>query len=256
MLHQIITLASYLILEAFRTRFFTALLVLILIGFGFSLFVGQVAIVEKQAIQGGLLAAFLRLMVIYAVSLFVIISTVREFHDHAIYLWLSLPLPRSVYFLGRLSGFILIACLSVFLISLTLLTYVPWLNLLFWSISLSCELLIMTAVSLLFALTLHQTVQAFSAVVGFYILARSINGLQLMVQSPLQMTNNFFDQLINQFVYFLAMLLPNLDRFTRSEWLLYPLPDSGILIEILIQTGIYLLLLISMSLFDLYRKNL
>jgi hypothetical protein len=52
------------------------------------------------------------------------------------------------------------------------------------------------------------------------------------------------------------MLLPNLERFTQSEWLVYHTGNLGNLTEIVLQTVIYVILLVTMSLFDLYRKNL
>jgi len=257
MIAQIFTLARYVALEAFRTRLFVVIATLLLIGIGLSLFLGQIALIEVQAIQSSLLAAFLRLTTLYLMSLFVITSMVREFNDRSIYLWLSFPLSRSVYLLGKLSGFAIIAWLIAVSSAIPLLKYAPYLQVGLWSFSLWCELLIVCAVSLLFVLTFHQTVQAFSAVLGFYILARSINAIQLMTQSPVaHSSSSWIDSLINQLVTLLAMLLPNFERFTQSKWLVYAtgsMEDMGI---IAFQTLIYVILLVTMSLFDFYRKNL
>jgi hypothetical protein len=114
----------------------------------------------------------------------------------------------------------------------------------------------MTALSLFLALTFHQTVQAFSVVLGFYILARSIATLQLIAQGPLNNSQLWINQLINGLINWLAMLLPSLDRFTQSEWVVYHTGSIDNLLEIFVQTIIYVILLIAMSLFDFYRKNL
>lgn len=253
---QIFTLAALVIQEALRTHFFAVVIIVLLIGFGLALFVGQIAIIESTAYQSSLLAAFLRLSAVYVVSLFVITSIVREFHDHSIYLWLSLPMQRSTYFLGKLSGFALVASITAILFGIALLGYVPYQQVGLWTLSLFCELLLIMTVSLLCVLTFPQTVQAFSVVLGFYILARSIGAMQLMAQGPLNDPQSWGDQLINVLVKLLAMLLPNLERFTQSEWLVYHTGNLESLLEIVVQTVIYLLLLIGMSLFDLYRKNL
>ncbi len=105
----ILTLAALVALEALRTRFFAVIIILLSIGFGLAIFVGQVTVIETLAYQSSLLAAFLRLSAIYVVSLFVITSMVHEFNNHAIYLWLSLPMRRSTYFFGKFSGFALVA---------------------------------------------------------------------------------------------------------------------------------------------------
>lgn len=256
MIRQTLTLATYILLEALRTRFFIIIIFLLLIGFGLTAFLGQVAIIEKTAVQSSLLAAYLRLSAVYIVSLFVITSMVREFSDHSIYLWLSFPLKRSTYLFGKLGGFMVIAAITATLFGLSLLGYVPYSQAILWTISLLCELFILVAVSLLCVLTFRQTVPAFSAVLGFYLLARSITAMQLMVQGPLQNTQSLADQFISSFVTLLAMLLPNLEQFTQSSWLVYHTGSFTSLILIGIQTIIYVTLLVAMSLFDFYRKNL
>ncbi len=255
-MRQIFTLAALVATEALRTRFFAIILVLLLIGFGLSLFLEQVTLIETVAYQSSLLAAFLRLSAVYVVSLFVIASMVHEFHDHSIYLWLSLPMQRSRYFLGKFSGFAIVACMTAILFGAALLGDIPYQQVGLWTLSLFCELLIITALSLLCVLTFPQTVQAFSVVLGFYILARSISAMQLMAQGPLSASQSYVDQLIYLLIKLLAMLLPNLERFTQSEWLVYHTGYLDNVLEIVVQTIIYVMLLIGMSLFDLYRKNL
>ena len=91
---------------------------------------------------------------------------------------------------------------------------------------------------------------------GFYILARSIDAIQLMAQGPLNNSQSSLDQFVNTLIKLLAMLLPNLERFTQSEWLVYHTGTLSNLMEVVLQTVIYVILLVTMSLFDLYRKNL
>ena len=256
MIRQIITLAIYVALEALRTRFFAVIVMLLLIGFGIALFLGQVTIIESAAYQSSLLAAFLRLGAVYVVSLFVITSMVHEFHDHSIYLLLSLPMQRTTYFIGKFSGFALVASITAILFGVALLGYVPYQQVGLWTLSLLCELLIITALSLWCVLTFHQTIQAFSVVLGFYILARSLSAMQLMAQGPLNDSRSWVDQLINMLIEMLATLLPNLERFTQSEWLVHHTGNVENLLTIFMQTIIYVILLVVMSLFDLYRKNL
>ena len=53
----------------------------------------------------------------------------------------------------------------------------------------------------------------------------------------------------------LALLLPNLDHFTRSEWLLYATGDWQALGLVAAQTAIYVGLLAACALCDFYRKS-
>lgn len=256
MKYQMFTLAKYVTQEALYTRFFVVMLTLLLIGLGITLFIGQITLTEGQAIKSSLLAAFLRLSAAYGLSLFVITSIVREFNDHTLYLWLSFPMRRGQYLVGKFSGFALVAAITALLYGSALSGYAPYDQIGLWTSSLFCELLIITALSLLCVFTFPHTLQAFSAVLGFYVLARSINAMQLMTQGPLQSSDTWGDHLVNNLVKLLAMLLPNLAHFTQSEWLAYQTGHLGNLGDIIVQTVIYVVLLVSMSLFDFYRKNL
>ncbi|MEZ5673666.1 MAG: hypothetical protein R3E08_15330, partial [Thiotrichaceae bacterium] len=86
--------------------------------------------------------------------------------------------------------------------------------------------------------------------------ARSIEAIQLMAQSPLNSSDLWQDKLIDGLIQLLAMLLPNLERFTQTGWLVYHSGGFNDLLMVAGQTVIYVILLIMMSLFDLYRKNL
>ena len=256
MFKKLIIMSRYVANEAWQTRFFLVVIALALIALGFGLFVGQIALTEKQAMQSSLVAAFLRLGAVYAISLFVISSMVREFQSKVIYLWLSMPLPRSVYLLSKLFGFALVAAVIAMIFGGTLFFYADPLQVTFWTISLFAELLIVTAVSLLFVISFPYTVPAFSAVTGFYILARSITAIQLMTQGPLFNSQTVVDQMIQGFVNFLAMLLPDLSQLSKSDWVVYQTATWETMLPIIMQSLIYSALLLSAGLFDLYRKNL
>lgn len=251
-----LTLARYVLLEAIRTRFFGVMIIVLALGMGIALFLAQVSLTESQAVQSSILAAFLRLSAVYAMSLFVISSMTREFHDRSLHLWLAFPLARGSYFLGKFLGFAGVAgLLSLMLIGVMLAYETHWQTLL-WGISLCCELLIVIGFSFFCVLSFQLSVPAFSAVAGFYLLARSISAVQTMSYSPLHNAPTWSDWCLHTFSDILVMLLPPLDRFTLSEWLVYHTGTWEQLGDILLQTIIYLGLLIVMSLFDLYRKEI
>jgi hypothetical protein len=107
---------------------------------------------------------------------------------------------------------------------------------------------------LLCLFSLHQVTFALSMVAGFYLLSRSISAIQLMGQSPL-VDAGLSQQAIGTLVDIIAFLLPELYRFTPSQWLIYHTATWQELAPILGQTAVYLVLLIGAGLFDLYRKN-
>ena len=256
MLRQLITLAFYVVQEALQTRFFILVLAMLLSSYGLVLFVGQVTLIETTITQTSISAGFLRLAAGYIISLFVISNMVREFHDKTIYLWLAAPVSRSTYLIGRFLGFAVVAGLVALACGVMLMGSANAFQVFLWTVSLSCELWLLCGLSLLCVLTFTHTVQAFSAVLGFYLLARSISGLQSMAQGTVIQPDTVSEHMIAGFMQLLAMLLPDLDQFTQTSWLVYEkgsLTDLGLVIG---QSVIYIILLLAMSLFDLYRKNL
>jgi len=63
-------------------------------------------------------------------------------------------------------------------------------------------------------------------------------------------------QALNTGIDGLALLLPHLNQFTRSDWLVYHSGSSAELGMIAAQTAIYVALLAAAALFDLHRKDI
>ena len=251
----ILTIAWFTVLEAMRSRLLWLIFAVLFAAFGLTQFIGNVAITEALEIKSGLLGAFLRLFAVFMISLFVATSMARELSDKGLELVLSLPIPRAAYYFGKLLGFSIVAWVTAVLIALLLLLYVPALQLVFWTASLTCELFIVASLSLLCLLSFHQVTLALSAVAGFYLLSRAIGSIQLIGQSPL-IGSDLPQQLISTVIDAIAFLLPELHRFTCSRWLIYHTAGWPDLVPILGQTAIYLTLLAGAGLFDFYRKNL
>jgi len=96
---------------------------------------------------------------------------------------------------------------------------------------------------------------ALAASSGFYVLARSVGGLQLLAHSP-GSGPSWPRQAMASAIDGLAMLLPRLDNFTRTEWLLYATGDWHALGMVAAQTLIYVALLTACALCDFYRRNI
>ena len=237
---QIATIAAYTFLEAARNRLAWLAVAFVLVGFALAEFVGDLAITESATFESGFLGAFLRFCAVFMAALFVITSMVREFDDKVLELVLALPVPRAHYYFGKLLGFSLLAALTAVVFGLVLLIYVPADQVALWVISLTCELLIVTALSLL----------------CLYLLARTIDAFRLMAEHPVAVAETLSHQVIQWVIEGLAFLLPSFERFTSSAWLVYHGGAWADLLPIAAQTLIYLVLLAGAALFDLYRKNL
>lgn len=255
MKHPFITIAKYTFLEAVKNRLFTLVLTGIAGVFALGQFAGELAITETYQVQGGLAGFITRLAAVFVVSLFVITSVVRELNDKTVDMIISLPLSRYVYFLGKLCGFFLLALIFSVLLGLPLAAYAEFSSVMLWTASLFCELSVIVALCLMCLFTFGNITTAFSAVIVFYLLARSISTIQLLSRSPILESTSLSQQFMNGVIDLLAYILPDLGSFTRTEWLVYGTGNTGDLPAIVVQSMIYISLISGIALFDLYRKS-
>jgi len=256
MIGPALTIAYFTVIEAIRNKLFIFTILFIIAMFGFSGFLGELAITETSQLQGAVLGFILRLFSITIVCLFVITSVVREFDDKRFELLLSLPIHRSSYYLGKLLGFTLLSFILTVLMGLPLVVYSGISQVMYWEISLLCELTIMVSASLFCLFTFGNITISFTVVSVFYLLARTISAIRLISENPVVSGDSLFQNLMGYMVEGISVFLPDFNIFTRSEWLIYGGLEWNSLIPVLTQTIIYVFLLSCASLFDLYRKNL
>jgi len=255
MLHPSLTVCRYSLLEAIRSRVFLSLIPVLLAVILLAQFIGEISVTETAENQSVIAAYVLRLAAVFITCLFVVSACHRELHEKTLDIILALPIGRFVYYVGKCSGFIILALLIAFLSSLPLLLYSEPANVLPWGLSLFCELIIMVTLSFAFGLALVNLTLSLVFVVGFYILARTITTIQLIAMSPVMESTSVYQEITSTLIDSLALLLPDLSRFTQSAWLVGHNPEGDV-IYVITQTVIYAILLSAIALFDLYRKQL
>ena len=252
----ILTIARFTALEAVRGRLAWLVAGFVIAGAALAVFAGEIAITETRGFRAGLLGAWLRTCAVFTVAAFVVASMVREQHDKGIELMLSMPLSRGTYCAGKLAGFASVSVLSALACALALMWLAPPTQVVIWVACLGLELLIVAAASVLCVFTFSQVAGALSAVIGFYALSRAMGALQLMAHEPLAGSPSVFRQFTRAFIDTLAFVLPDLDRFTKSDWLIHSAGTVADLGFAATQTVIYAMLLGAAAFFDLYRKAL
>lgn len=255
-MNAILPISYYTVLEALRNRLLWVVLGMAFAAWGLTAFVGELAITETREIQVSLLAWTLRLGAVFLVCLFVASSQAREFEDKGVELLLAFPMPRAAYYFGKLGGYVLTAWIISLCYGAITLLYASPAQALLWAMSLGMELMLVTALTLLLTLTFAQVTAAVAFTLAGYALARSIGALQLMAQGPLYDPSSHYQMLMARSVDLLAYLLPSLDRYTQTQWLVYSTGEWKDALWIVAQTAVYLLLLAGAALVDLYRKPL
>jgi len=252
---QILTIARYTIIESLRNRLL--LLTFLVVGISFALveFIGDLAITEHRVTQVAILAAFLRISAVVMVTLFVVSSTVRELQDKTLEMILAMPIRRGNYYLGKLIGYFYIALLVSVIFSVLLLLYADVEQVFIWMTSLFLELILVVALSLVMLFTFNQLPSALTAVFIIYGASRIVTSIFLMAKFPIIAHTSMAQQFMDAIIELMTWLLPDLHRFTQTEWLTYNTAEWGVLLPLFGQTMVYLIFLSFIALFDFYRKN-
>ncbi len=254
---HITTIGRYTALEALRTRVPATTLLTLCVLLGASLFVRELAVTESARFQTGFYAAAARLCAVFIAGLYVLASISREFNDKGLEVLLALDLPRSHYIWGKLCGFVLTAAGIAILLSLPLWLLSPAAAVLLWTASLAIELAIVVALALFCIVTFSQLLPAAGFVAAFYLLARSITAMRLMSAHPVAGEETLSHQFTSALVDGLAFLLPALDGWTQTAWLVDgPSGGAALVATLAIQGAIYVTLLTAAALFDFYRRSL
>jgi hypothetical protein len=255
MYRQIATIARYTLLEALRTRLPSLVLATIVLLTAVGFFVHEIAITESLRLQTGFYAASMRLAAVFMAGMYVLSSIAREFDDKGLDIALALDLPRSDYIFGKLAGFLAIAILIAAAVSAPLAFFAAPMAVLQWGFSMAFELAIVTALALFCILTFSQLMPAASFVLAFYLLARSLTAIRLMSAQPLTGADTLSHQLVGWLVEALALVMPALDAWTRTAWLVNQSADWSEIGILACQSALYVALLTAATMFDFYRKN-
>lgn len=253
---HITTIGKYTALEAVRTRVPATTLLTLALLFGASLFIRELAVTETARFQIGFYAAAARLCAVFLTSLYVLASVSREFNDKGLEVLLALDVPRSHYICGKLAGFALTACLIAMLLSLPLWMLAPAAAAWVWTFSLMIELALIAALSLFCIVTFSQLLPAAGFVAAFYLLARSVTAMRLISANPVAGDDALSHQFTRALVDGLGYLMPALDSWTDTAWLVNTLPETTVLPAIAAQGAIYIALLTAATLFDFHRRSL
>jgi ABC-type transport system involved in multi-copper enzyme maturation permease subunit len=252
---RIATIARYTLLEALRTRLPVLVLATLLALLAASFFVETIAVTEGARFQTSFYAAGVRVAAVFIAAMVVLVSVTRDFDDKGLDVVLALDLPRSHYVLGKLAGFLGIATLIAVAVAAPLAWSATAPALLQWTISLAVELAIVVALALFCVVTFNQLTPAASFVLAFYLLARSLTAIQLMSAQPLSGMDTLSHQVIRFVVDALALVMPALDAWTQTAWLVNQQAAWSAVFQVAALSALYVALLAAATMFDFYRKN-
>lgn len=252
---KILVLARFVLVEARRSGYPALVVSLLAVSVGLSMFVARLAITESSMLQLGMLAVLFRMTGVFLTSAFVCTSIVRESNDGGTEMLLSLPISRTVYYLGKLVGFSIFGVILAAIFSLAILAWHPSLAAIAWFISLALELTLVAAVSLFFVVTLGNIVSALASITALYVLSRLMPAIAAISAGPFFDEKSNLETLAGWAVKAVGLFLPDLDSVSKTEWLLYALPSSSEFLLILGHLLLFGCLVVIAGLFDFHRRT-
>lgn len=249
-----LSLIKYVFLAAIRDKLILALLLIMSIGAALSTFLGSAAIIEKDQFSLVFAAGSLRIITIVGLTLFIVFFLRRSFESKDIEYLLSKPVSRFKFLLSysfalsALSAFVSFVCgLVICIVSWTFNDYGHSL----WVLSLVVESIVMANVALFFSMYLTSASSASMAIFSFYILSRMMGQLLGIANSTL-VDDYGPAYMVLQFV---SVVIPRLDLFGQTSWLIYGMENLNYFLIILAQGIVFSVLVFLATLLDLIKRQ-
>ncbi len=250
-----LTNIRYILITALRDWLFLGLLIGVLCATGISAVLGGTAFLEEREMTMTFASGSARIMLMIGLIVFVCFHIRNAFDTKEIDVILSRPISRSNLVIAYWLGFALVSfLLTVPVVAiLGLIGVNDWGGYVGWGVSLVLEAGLVVALALFSAFTLRSAVASVLACMGFYVLSRMMEFFVLTAHGGIGRGGGYilFDYILST----VAVVVPRLDLFTKSEWLVYGFDTSRDWIVVLAQTVIFVPVLLLASIADFRRKQ-
>lgn len=250
-----ITNIRYILLTAMRDWLFWVLLIGVLCAASIAGLLGSTAFIESQEMTITYAAGTSRVMLMLGLIVFVCFHIRSAFDTKEIDVILSRPISRANLVLAYWLGFMLVSFILLLPI-VAIIGLVGSLNMkgfFFWSLSLLMESGIVVSLALFSAFALRSAVTSVLGCMGLYVISR------MMVFFVMTSENPMFNELKYIWLRFLlqaiSAIVPRLDFFAKSEWLVYGLKTGTEWSVFVLQAVIFVPLLLVASILDFRRKQ-
>jgi len=245
----------YIMITALRDWLFIGLLAGILLATMISATLGSTAFLEEKEMTITFAAGSSRLILIIGLIVFVCFHIRNAFDTKEIDVILSRPISRSNLVIAYWLGFAFVALLLTVpvVVIIGLIGVQSWSGFIGWSLSLLLETGLVVALALFSAFTLRSAVTSVIACMGFYALSRMMAFFIVTSQSGMVQEGKYV--FLKYVLQAISTMVPRLDLFAKTEWLIYGFNSSQDWLVYLIQTAIFVPLLLLASIADFRRKQ-
>lgn len=247
----------YILLTALRDWLFAGLLFGVVVASVISGLMGDMAMVEPEQLKLTYAAASSRLVLVVGLVVFVCFHVRSAFDTREIDVFLSRPISRPNLVISYWLGFSVVALL----LTLPSIGIVFWVGALdmkgfgIWALSLVLEMLMVVAAALFAAFTLRSAVSSVMATLGFYVLSRMMGFFIATSKSSLLFRDAGLNQFSEMAMQVLAIFVPRLDFFAKTEWLVYGVENMADIRLMVLQAVIIVPLLLMAAIIDFRNKQ-
>ena len=247
----------YVLLTATRDRLFIGLLVGILFAAYISSVLGSTAMLETDQMTLSFTAASARVIIMVGIIVFIGFHMRNAFDAREIDVLLSRPISRTTLVLSYWVGFAAVASCLV-LPTIVLVAILGTLNqtgFLLWAVSLLLESWLVVSIALFAALTIKSGVGTVLSSLAIYVLSRMMGFFLATINSASLFKEHEVNVGAQWLMKTIAMVVPRLDFYAKSQWLIYGAKSYEDLQLFLIQSAIFIPLLVAASIIDFKRKQ-
>ena len=253
------TLFKFILLTGLRDKLYLSLLIILAGAFGLSNLVGFSALAEETQMQTVYFSFLSRVIIVCGMMLFICFYINKEFEKKEIDFILSKPISRNTLILSYWGSFNLISLILVIPVAvvMALFSHPNLLGLLWWTISVILELMLVSTFAIVSSLILGSAVVSVLATFSFYFICRMMGFFVYSISLPknVDVAVGTWTDFTESLLKILSSVFPRLDLFGKSEWLIYGISNNGEIALILIQSLIYISLMLFIAFYDFRRKQ-
>jgi hypothetical protein len=248
-------IVKYTLIEAGKRRFVLLFALAMLLSIVISVYAASLSMLEKQQTMAAFYGFFMRLFSACLMASWVITAEAKALDQGNAPLFFALPINRLQYLLARLGGYAGIMVLALLILSLPLLVlHVSTATLLTWCLSAGCELLIVIVLSLMLVLIFSQPVVCLFLFGVVYLFARSSGEFWRHSDAILNGNPTLSEQIMAWPLNLSTYLVPRLEDFAGASWLLRDAVPDTTLLNVSIETAIYVPLLLAIAVERMHKR--
>lgn len=250
-----LTNIRYILITALRDWLFIGLIAGILLATMISAVLGSTAFLEDKEMTVTFAAAASRLILMTGLIIFVCFHIRHAFDTKEIDVILSRPISRSNLVVAYWLGFAFVGLLLTLpvIAIVAFLGVMSWSGFAGWAVSLVLEAALVVGLALFSAFTLRSAVTSVIACMGFYVLSRMMAFFIITTKSGI--VTGFKYTLLKYALILISTMVPRLDFFAKTEWLVYGFNSNQDWLVVVAQAAIFVPLLLLASIADFKRKQ-